>query len=192
MSAQSARSRTCPVRRCNQVVPYFQLAPSRGSSVGLVTRLKNGRKILYAFPSTTSGNTWRVPWLGAVSLNASHPWNVRNIVDYTRLESARSRRYTTMLLWTNLILSPVQRVPRVHTTFELVGIMCTPVASKDVDKAATECVVFPTLNRTAYADVRAAIRVATTVEIREADKPSTCGGCTFQLTPGWRIRKRSA
>ncbi len=32
------------------------------------TGVKNGRKMMYAFASKTSGKTCRVPWFGAVSL----------------------------------------------------------------------------------------------------------------------------
>jgi hypothetical protein len=37
---------------------------------------------MYAFDSITSGKTLSVPWVGAVSLMASQPWNVLNTVAY--------------------------------------------------------------------------------------------------------------
>ena len=51
------------------LLPSSQFAGSSGSSeTGLSFARKNGRKIRYAFESITSGNTFKVPCVGAVSL----------------------------------------------------------------------------------------------------------------------------
>ena len=49
---------------------------------------------MYAFESITFGKTWSVPSLGAVSLSASQPWNVRNTVAYAVTHTQRTEAWT--------------------------------------------------------------------------------------------------
>lgn len=68
--------------------PYVQWAGLYTSAAASGVGLKNGRKMMYALESSTSGKTCSVPCPGAVRLRASQPWYARNTL---ACQNARSQ-----------------------------------------------------------------------------------------------------